>query len=524
LYNWLDEGGALIRISEVCGVKVRVFRPTRKRRSEAGIALLIAIFVLLLIAVVAIALVVSSGTESALAGNYRSSTAVYYAAVAGLEEARARLRSSSPNYFGTTNPGFLPAPGTPLAVCTPIYVLNPAAGEVVTPWDPGNPYYDNEYSQEFPLDCGGNPPPSPSPTALSVWNRNPLSGLPFPGPFYKWVRINGVSEQSLNVDAAPYDTIVENKLLYYGSAQPNPATLNDTSTGQQVYELTALAVLPNGSRKIVQYLAAATPLNLSFPAALTLDGNNVQFSVPTSTNFWVNGADTLTVGNCNPSASVTAVGYTNGGDASQANILTAIGPPPTPDRRCNYTNGSPCGSPHAPNVGLVLPFAPQCPGCNLTTVAGLNALVQAISQSADVVINGNATQSNMPSGMSATSPMTIVVNGNLTFNGWHSTGYGLLLVTGEFTYDPDASWDGIILVIGSGKIYSHQSGTGQLQGAVFLATTVDSAGNPLPSLGSPFFDYTSSSGSNGVYYSSCWVQAAQPISSVKILSFHEVSQ
>jgi len=55
------------------------------RRSEAGIALLTAIFILLLIGVVAIALIVSSGTESALAGNYRSSAGVYYAALAGVE-------------------------------------------------------------------------------------------------------------------------------------------------------------------------------------------------------------------------------------------------------------------------------------------------------------------------------------------------------------------------------------------------------------------------------------------------------
>ena len=43
-------------------------------QSQSGIALLISIFVLLLISVVCIALIVSSGTESALAGNYRSST------------------------------------------------------------------------------------------------------------------------------------------------------------------------------------------------------------------------------------------------------------------------------------------------------------------------------------------------------------------------------------------------------------------------------------------------------------------
>ena len=164
---------------------------------------------------------------------------------------------------------------------------------------------------------------------------------------------------------------------------------------------------------------------------------------------------------------------------------------------------------------------------NLTTVAGLNALVQAITESADVVVNGNATQANMPTAMSATNPMTIVVNGNLTLNGWHATGYGLLLVTGDFTFDPDASWDGIVLVIGTGKIYSHQSGNGQFLGALFLARTLDASGNPLASgsaLGSSYFDFTSSSGSNGIYYSNCWIQAAMPASIYKILSFHEIAQ
>src|SRR6201988_5054630 len=103
----------------------------RTRRREAGFALLISIFILLLISVVAIALIVSSGTESALAGNYRSSTAVYYAALSGLEEVRSRLRANNPSSFNITNPtNFLPPPGTPLAVCSPVYLINPAGGEI----------------------------------------------------------------------------------------------------------------------------------------------------------------------------------------------------------------------------------------------------------------------------------------------------------------------------------------------------------------------------------------------------------
>src|SRR5436309_15674299 len=97
-------------------------RRIRTRKSEEGIALLISIFVLLLISVVAIALIVSSGTESALAGNYRSSTGVYNAAIAGLEEVRARLRPNSPILFKNTHAAFLPDGGHSLRPCPPVYV------------------------------------------------------------------------------------------------------------------------------------------------------------------------------------------------------------------------------------------------------------------------------------------------------------------------------------------------------------------------------------------------------------------
>jgi len=505
-------------------------RTKRWRRREAGIALLIAIFVLLLIGVIGIALVVSSGTETALAGNYRSSTTVYYASVAGLEEVRARLRPNNPNSFNALTPGtFLPRQGTPLAICNPVYVLNPAPGEVVAPWDPGNPYYDQQYGQEFGAVCTGTLPPNPSPNTTSVWQNTPLSRLSSPPPAYKWVRISAITEQSLNLDTCPNDSTPDPALVYYGlvsRCSPTSFNLNDTATGAQVLELTALAALPNGSQKLLQYLVAPTPLPLTFSAALTLDGDNVQFTVPNSTNFQVGGTDQGSVGNCNPGTlgppAVTAVGYTNSSDASRTNILNAI----QANRTGNYTP-SLTPPPPTPNVSLVSLPSLGCPGCSLTNVGGLNALVQAITQSADVVIQGPATQSSMPSAMSATNPMTIVINGSLTFDGWHSTGYGLLLVTGDFTFDPDASWDGIVLVIGTGNLNSHQSGNGQFLGSVFLARTLDTSGNPLPPGSapvSPYFDFTPTSGSNGVYYSSCWVQAAQPASSYKILSFHEISQ
>jgi hypothetical protein len=491
----------------------------RTPRAEAGIALLISIFVLLLISVVAIALIVSSGTETSLAGNYRSSASVYYAASAGLEEARARLSPKDPNSFKTTWAAFYPAPGATLPTGTVGYVLNPGptetAGNLLTT------YPDTEYDSEFgPGKLAG----ATVLTTLSVWNKTPMTtNLSFPPPLYKWVRINAVSEQSLQLaDTYPFDGTQDPTPLYYDGAH-----LNDTNTGSQLFEITALAVLPNGnaqnSQKLVQYLVAPQPLNLNFPAALILDGNTPQFGASPSPSYWVKGIDQGSVGTCNPGGAVSAMGYTdtsytvsNFEKPSNSQGISVA----SPNLTGNYTNAVATN----PDIAAVT-LSP-----NLSTVGGLNGLVQTITANADAVIAGPVTESNstnvFPAAMSATNPVTIVVNGDLTFSGWRNTGYGLLLVTGKLTYDPDANWDGIILVIGQGWMYSHQnsSSTTQIQGAVFLAKTVGLSSSSAPI--SPNFDFgtTPNSLSNGIYYSSCWIQASMPNLSYKILSFHEIAQ
>jgi hypothetical protein len=490
-----------------------------RHRSEDGIALLIAIFVLLLISVVAIALLVSSGTETALGANYKASSTVYYAALAGLEEARGRLLPKNPSYLGAS---VIP---TPFPLGQTVYVINRLSGDNIVPWDSSNLYYDNEYQTEF-----GVPASSASWQSVnSVWNNNSLS---IPGPLYKWVRINAATEASLYIDVNYSGSYNSTRPLYYDPAHVDthgnswPSLISTSSppaTAAQALEITALAYLPNGSKKVLQYLVAPSGLNLTLPAALTMDGNNVTFSVPDSSSFWMQGHDNYSPppGGCTPGPTpVAAVGYTNnsGGDHSYSNIYSGL-----PYTYMNQYTGA-GGTPSVNFVGGLL-------DANLQTVSGLNSLVQSISQSADVVLSGPVTQSDsnnlMPSWMSATSPATVVVNGDMTFNGWHATGYGVLLVTGQFTYDPDASWSGVVLVIGKGIISATQSGPGQFIGGMLLATTVDGSGNPLPPaapLGSPSFNFNSGAGSIGIYYSSCWINYVQSPATYQVLSFHEIPQ
>ena len=445
--------------------------------------MLMAIFVLLLIAVVGIALILSSGTETALAGNYRSSTAVYYAALAGLEEARGRLAPKNANYFGP----FIAPPGQVLQVGQVRYITNPANGENVL-----TAYPDNEFDKEFAptATLAGS-------TVTTTTSVSTVAGIQ--GPLYRWVRINAVTEKSLNFDVDG-DNTIDPVLIYYDGAH-----LTSTPTSSQALEITSLAVLPNGSQKMEQYIVAPATLNLNFPGALILDGDGVHGPTygPGPTTFQVNGNDE-TVGTCAAGPPVTAIGY--------------IGVPP-PNPQLNATPAANyIGQGGTPSVN------PVTLASNLQTVSGLNALVATISQNADVTITGPANATNMPTNMSVSNPLTVVVNGDLDLNGWFNTGYGILLVTGNLNYDPGASWEGIVLVIGKGTITSNFNGTGEFDGAVFLATTVDASNNPLTSLGTPSFTFPSGNGGNGIHYSRCWINAVQAPSTYKVLSFHEILQ
>lgn len=528
------------------------------RRSERGAALLIAIFALLLISVVGIALIVSTGTDSALTGNYRTSTSAYYAALAGLEEARGRLlwknqdcfvnRPNSPPNPNCPNPSFIPMVGDlPAMGLTDVrYILNPASGETVDPTSasPSN-YPDTEYQTDLGWSLSGA-------NVQTIASVSSAAGMP--GQPYKWVRINVVTEKALGVDVNGDGVVDTTTPLLYDPARvdgfnnpapslivPNPP--NPTpATAVQVLEITSLGVLPNGSKRLLQYVVVpylvstqvsfppsgpppGPPPNINFPGALTLAGNNVSYHGPGTGSFYIQGNDQSPA--CSPPNYMEVpIGFTNSTDSSKSNIVTGTAGEPG-----NYLGYPPLGPP--PQHPSTSPNSFQ--DVSLTTrpswltPTGLDSVVQDITNSADIVFNGsiNGNTSLTPLGMSPSNPpLTIVVNGDLDLNGWHGTGYGLLLVTGTLKYDPDATWEGLVLVIGQGNFVSTKSGSGGIDGAVFVAKTRDPSGNLLTVLGAASYSQTGSGGflGRGIYYNSCLVNraGAQAPLTYKILSFREI--
>ena len=463
-----------------------------------------------------------------MAGNYRSATSVYYAALAGLEEARGRLSAKNPSSFSSTAPpGFLPPPGATLAVCAPSYVTNPLGAEAVAPWDSTSTYADNQYGQEFTSsNCPalGAPPPS----TPSVWNSSPLNSLAFPGPAYKWARINAVSEQSLNRIVAPYTHSLSNldkstPVFYDGSH------LNISDAGAQVLEITSLAVLPNGSQKLLQYLVTPNNLDLTFPAALTLDGPVGTFATSFNSDFYVSGIDRQQ-GSPYPSSCPAndptkyAIGVTSSGDASQ--VFSGIRQNNSGTYFDANYRGIPYSSYHTspppPSIGDV--SASLIPAFQtVNSLDGSQGVVQSLTALASQRVTGPA--SSLSDMGAPDRPVTTVVEGNLNLSGTID-GYGLLVVTGDLTLDGHVSWHGVILVIGQGHLIVPSYGFGKISGAVLIARTRHDDGSPRPNLGNVTFNTTPTgdSGNSGFWYNSCWIQAVLPTGNYKILSFHEISQ
>src|ERR1700692_2973901 len=97
------------------------------RYAERGIALLFAIFALLLLMAIAGALTFTATIETSVNSNYRQEQLAYFAAKAGIEEARARMMQSDPN---SINPLTAPLPTvvpTSTGLPTPgvVYIVNP---------------------------------------------------------------------------------------------------------------------------------------------------------------------------------------------------------------------------------------------------------------------------------------------------------------------------------------------------------------------------------------------------------------
>jgi Tfp pilus assembly protein PilX len=275
---------------------MRKLTETWKSKRERGVALIFAIFTLLLISAIAASLVFMTNTETSVNGNYRAERVSAFGAKSGMEEIRDRMALPAANPQSLLNllPGvvagnvFLPGvfPPAPNSV---LYVVNEgAAPGTVQPWVAGNAYMDDELCHDFAGVQAVQPAPdvrctTPPTAAMLVAGETAAapttSTYPWAGTSaamtYKWVRVTlkqSGSNQSYPVNAGSPAAQVcwngSNEILVNAPdliCQDNidPASLTvppAIKSATPVYMITALAVSSKGTtRKMVQAEVAQPP-------------------------------------------------------------------------------------------------------------------------------------------------------------------------------------------------------------------------------------------------------------------------
>jgi len=289
----------------------------------------------------------------------------------------------------------------------------------------------------------------------------------------------------------------------YASCSAAQAAGRDASP---VYLAVSLAVTPQGSRRIGQYEIAG--LSFTPPGgALGLDGPSASFSPrPSSNQYFINGTDSGAAGytssggtgTCNPAGPAAVPAISTGDAAGATAITTAI--TGNPDRSSNYTGtGSTPSVVNAGSTGTGQYAGPW------SSPSQLDALVNSLANIADTTYTCGIGTPCSPSGAVGTNanPQITYVDGD--FNYGNASGAGVLVVTGTLSFTGNASFNGLVLVIGQGIVNESGGGNGGFNGTVFVANT-HSATSPYPelaTLGSPLYNWNGG-GTSDIQYNSCW--------------------
>jgi hypothetical protein len=489
--------------------------------SERGIALIVALMMLMLISAALMGMIMMSNTETNVSANFRDEQTAFFASKAGIEEVRDRLRSSATDslsgsaLFSSSNVPPFPLPGQANAI---LYVTNPAAGETVTPWLPlgaVSTYPDDEICKE--VTCVSGVP-------AGTWYVSASFSTTYaaaPKLPWKWVRVMAKANKSDTgaTRVTSVDGTTNGNRVCWGGANEvgvaNPPYASCAAANNNylpVYELTALAVTSSGSRRMTQYEVSRTPFP-PFPGAIIFDGLGANFGTnPHSNHQHASGTDVaqgpnLGVG-CGAGANQPAIGTTDGTTAT--NVSGQLNDP------SQFVGGvAPVGSTLSANSSM-----------NLATVDGLTNLVNMITTAAGNNVYNAATPTNMGTNI---VPVINVVHGDVSLGG---SGTGILLVDGQLTELGGFSYNGIILVIGKGSVVKNGGGGGTMNGSLFLANMYSDpigtythliplgAAPPNPP-GAPSMAWNGGGNAN-IQYDSCWINTVTQSFPYRIVAQREL--
>lgn len=405
----------------------------RQQASEAGVALLLALFVLLLLSGMAATMSVRLMSETRANVSYRSGAQSYYSSLAGLEEARARLVLSAPDALPKSSlpKGHLPD-HTHVA-----YIVNSTPEDPVDPDDPQSPYFDQEYREEFPV--------GEKRTTL-VTSDQPNAQTAFAIP-YKWVRITMKTEFSSQQDVNQDGVLnTSTPVLFDGSRQQ---LASGGAEGWMVYKVTALAVEPSGTKRLLQSEIASQ--RWITPIAGVAGGGEV------------NLRGTLTVSGLNNcGAGADLYGVVSAGEIKLQGGATVLGQPDSYLEEALLPGPSP-----AELLAQLVPFAipiQDADPANISYDSGSGIYFGSW------VSLGDLSQFP-PSQDYPAVPAVIHAHHSLSID--HGQGAGILLVEGDLQVSGTFKYYGLIVATGTVTLRGNSLDPVQIYGGIFQGGTLD---------------------------------------------------
>jgi hypothetical protein len=446
----------------------------RNRASERGVALVIALLVLFLLSTVVAGMMIMSTTETTISANFRDEQTAFFAARAGLEEVRDRLRRNATNSLNGSLPTALPGASNSV-----LYVTNPLPGEAVAPSGKKNKksHSDDEICKRL-TKC---PNAGYSASASASASYAATQTLP-----WKWVRImvkaNGTATGPAGI-ASVDGTTTANRVCWNGTNEvvTTAATCGDNAP---VYQLAALAVTANGTRRMLEY---EETVNVNVPVVAAI--------------YAKNGVDT--------GQALNVTGNTESGCSAPSTYGAASGTSAVTTPGGGNVTGSPAGTANNYGWSVNVPALINGLSYGATDITTLPGTTPDSSTPPNYTIP-SATLGTGPGGTNPT-PITYVTPdlsvpgtnppayNTLTLGGGSGgvTGYGVLIVRGNLVLDasPTVDYYGLIIVQGNLTIRSSSSNPVNplIHGAIIVGGSVSA---PMSNM----------SGSVSVRQNACMVQ------------------
>lgn len=460
-------------------------------RDEAGIALIVALVIMVSLSALGLALVILTENQIRLGKVVETQTQAYYAALAGLEEVRGRLEPTAPDAISSSL--------LPQRVNDVLYLVNSSTGDPVNPTSTLSRYFDSEYATEFSGGLGS------ARVLGTLPSDQPGAGTAFTIP-YKWVRVTLKTEYSSRQDVDQDGVLDRTTPVYWdGSHQDLAPRLPG---GSPIYKVTALAVEPSGIRKLAQAEVAGSGGSLaSMPSAsLSTEGNGTIAGYGRyRRGFRFRGRrfrrfTNLTVSGLDACGAQNVIGVSAGGTVNTSGWVALDGSPTPTSQRV---------SPISPTASAVMQ-SQQASAIPILT-ADLNHV--ALSSGGTSYVGTDVVLGQQASSSRSAQPVVAYSDKPLTISGPNSTGSGVLLVNGDLSIRGGFSYNGLVVATGRVTLASDGSGSVSLRGAVISAGDLS-----VDSTASRFTSVT-------IDYDSCAVSASFKNSpqGVKLLASRELS-